>query len=278
MRRSCMRTGAKLASLALLLAAAGCAGGGPLLHPAKTLPKGDVRAALGLSGNAVVGGLADDLRTARNEAASNPNAPGLPGTDPTYARGALVAAAVGPGIAPFVSARVGVGDQFEGGVAYTGRGARIDLRRSFDRGNLSLSLGGAVNAAFYGRQQGATLPDVDLSALHGYGADVPILVGWESDNGLYMLWTGIRGGWEHDTIEQLTSEPKSVTIGTPPVGLTADRFWAGGLVGVATGFRHVHVALELDVAYQAVNGSFNGTSVKVEGVTLVPASALWWTF
>ena len=32
---------------------------------------------------------------------------------------------------------------------------------------------------------------------HGYGADVPVLVGWESQAGLYMLWGGLRAGWEH---------------------------------------------------------------------------------
>ena len=273
-----MRSKSLISLAALSLTLTACAGGGPLLHPAKTLPQGEVRAAAGLSGNAVVGSLADDLRNARNQAAANPDLPGTPGSNPEYARGALVAAAVAPGIAPFFGARVGVGDRYEGGIAYTGRGARIDMRRSFDWDSISLSIGAGLDAAFYGRQQGAPIPDVDLGSLHGYGADIPILIGWEATGGLYMLWAGVRAGYEHDVIEQLTSEPKSVTIGTPPTGLTADRFWAGGLVGLAAGFRHVHVALECDVAYQSVSGSYNATSVKVSGVTLVPASALWWSF
>jgi hypothetical protein len=263
-------------TLALTLTA--CAGGGPLLHPARTLPKGEVRAALGLSGNAVVGSLANDLRNARNEAAANPLAPGAPGSDPTYARGALVAASVAPGIAPFLGARVGIGDHAEGGITYTGRGARIDMRRSFDGPNASFSIGAGVSGAFYGSQQGASIPNVDLTALHGYGADLPLLVGWESDNGLYKVWAGARAGWEHVTIEQLITEEKSVTLGLPPLGLTADRYWAGGLVGLATGFRHVHVALEVDVAYQSVRGWFNANNVKVDGLTLAPASAVWWSF
>src|SRR5271167_4919228 len=83
----------------------GCAGGGPLLHPAHTLPKGDVRVAGGLSANAIAGGASSSLTAAKNEAAADVNGNVL--NDPTYVKGALVAAAIGPGIAPFVGARVG---------------------------------------------------------------------------------------------------------------------------------------------------------------------------
>ena len=256
----------------------GCAGGSPLLHPAQTLEAGDLRAAAGVSANVAVGSIAGDIRDARNQAAANQDVPGAPGSNPTYAKGALVSAAVAPGLAPFVSARVGVGAHYEGGIAYTGRGARIDMRKSFESGPLAFSAGLGVTGAFYGRQQGSPLPNVDLTSLHGYGADVPLLVGWRSDAGLYHLWAGARAGFEHDAIDQLTSEPKSVTIGTPPISLAATRYYGGGLVGFAVGFRHIHVALELDVAYQNAVGDYNATHVTISGVAISPATALWWTF
>jgi hypothetical protein len=189
-----------------------------------------------------------------------------------------VAAAVAPGLAPFVGARVGVGNAFEGGIAYTGRGVRADMRRSFDDGNYSLSIGVAGSAALYGRQQGTDLPNVSLGSLHGYGADIPVLFGWQSLSGLYSIWAGPRGGFEWVAVETLTSEPKSVTIGTPPIRLEATRFHAGGVVGIATGFNHVHVALEAGIAYQVINGSYNANEVTVRGLTITPASAVWWTF
>jgi hypothetical protein len=263
----------------LLAAATGCAGGTPLLHPARTLERGDVRAAAGLSGEAVVGSLADDLHAAREDAAKNPNAPGPAGTNPVYAKGALVAAAVAPGLAPFVGARVGVGSGLEGGVGYTGRGARIDMRRGLDLNEtVTLSIGAGVSGAFYGHQQGGAIPGVDLGSLHGYGADIPIVIGWESDGGLYRLWLGARAGYEHAAIGTVTSEPKSSSLQSPPLTLSANRWWGGGLIGLAAGFRHVHVALELDVTYQSVSGSFNQTDVTVAGLSLVPATALWWSF
>jgi hypothetical protein len=277
-RRAAARAVCAAAIAGAGFALGGCGGGSPLLHPARTLPTGDFRLATGVSANVATGPLAGDLRRAREIAERDPTAPGAPGSSPDYSKGALVAAAVAPGLAPFVGARVGIGDRFEGGLAYTGRAVRGDVRRSFDAGRWSLSLGGALSAALYGRQQGSDLPNVDLGALHGYGADVPVIAGWESDGGLYMAWFGARGGFEHDVVETLTSEPKSVTIGGSPIHLDATRFWGGGLVGVATGFNHVHVALEMDVAWQTVSGSYNASHVNVRGLSLAPATALWWTF
>ena len=118
-----------VAGLVLAIGASGCAGGMPLLHPARTLAAGEVRAAGGLSGQIAVGSIANDLRSARALAATNADLPGLPGSNPAFAKGALVAAAVAPGLAPFVAGRVGIGGQAEGGITYTGRAARIDLRR-----------------------------------------------------------------------------------------------------------------------------------------------------
>lgn len=269
------------AAVALLGLLSGCGGGGPLLHPARTLASGDVRAAGGISANIVPGSMGGDLRRAREIAsgdAAGTSSPGAPGTNPDYAKGALVSAAVAPGLAPFVGARVGVGNAFEGGLAYTGRGVRADMRRSFDDRNVSVSVGVGLGATLYGRQQGSDLPNVDLGSLHGYGADIPVLFGWQSDNGLYSAWVGPRVGFERVTVETLTSEPKSVPVGTPPIQLDATRWSGGGVLGVATGFNHVHVALEAGISYQIVTGTYNANEVTVHGLAITPASALWWTF
>jgi hypothetical protein len=50
------------------------------------------------------------------------------------------------------------------------------------------------------------------------------------------------------------------------------------VLGIATGFNHVHVALEANVAYQSVSGTYNANNVTVRGLTITPASAVWWTF
>jgi hypothetical protein len=242
------------------------------LHPARALTGGEVRVATGVAAHLAPGSFAKDLSAARGTAGQRVDAA-------TFAKGALVAAAVAPGLSPFVGARVGIGQGFEGGLTYTGRAVRGDVRRAIDRGRVSYSAGLGLTAALYGRPQSENdLPNVDLAAIHGYGVDVPLLVGWESAAGLYQVWGGIRGGFERNVIEPLTSEPKAVTLGFAPARLEANRYWGGGVVGLATGFHHVHVALELSVAYTAVNGSYAGTDASIGGVTLGPASAVWWSF
>src|SRR6266566_4041420 len=64
----------------------------------------------------------------------------------------------------------------------------------------ALSIGVGLDAAFEGRQ-GTSLPDVDDANLFGFGADVPVLLGWKSTAGLYYVWLGARFGYEHDTIQ-----------------------------------------------------------------------------
>jgi hypothetical protein len=261
---------------ALMLA--GCGGGVPLLHPAQTLGPGEVRASAGFSASVAAGGLADALGSATKQAGANPNAGSL-GIDETYAKGALVAASVAPGLAPFVSARVGVGSHVEGGLAYTGRAVRADVRRSFDLSrHWALSVGAGGTAALNGRQAGEALPNVDLGQLHGWGADVPLLAGYMSDGDLYGVWLGARGGWEHVDISQVRSVPNTQAIGAPPVSLSATRFWAGGLLGLAVGFRHVHLAMEIDICYASIAGDYAGTHAQVAGVALAPASSVWWDF
>lgn len=286
------RVGLRVCLLAVAFVSVGCAGGGPLLHPAQVLPAGEVRASTGFSGQAGLGGLSSAMRDARAQLAlsgatgqGSPEGPvpssAAPTTDPravAYAKGALVAASVAPGLAPFVAARVGIDGDFEGGLAYTGRGVRLDGRRAFElaRG-VALSAGVGGSAAFYGRSDAGPLPGLDLGELRGYGADVPVLVGWVSEAGLYRVWAGVRGGYERVTVSRLTAEPK---LGFPagPAELEADRFHGGGLVGLAAGFRRVHVAMELDAAYQSVSGRFGGASARIQGVSLTPATALWITF
>jgi len=268
------------AGLALLCGGTGCGGGLPLLHPAQTLAQGDVRAEAGFSGNIAVGDLANAVTQAQADQNATGGAPTNPGSDPTFAKGAIVLASAAPGLAPIGGARVGMGWQSEGGIVYTGRAIRFDVRHAFtlsDRWALSLGVGGS--SVLYGHQSDGVLSNVTLSQIHGWGADVPLLVGYQSAGELYSIWLGARGGWEQVDISDVTSEPKSVTLGNPPVPLSATRFWGGGLLGFAVGFRHVHVALELDAAYQIINGSYNSTTVpQISGVTLAPATALWWDF
>jgi hypothetical protein len=247
----------------------GCAGGLPMLHPAQALRPVEVRAAAGFSGNVAGGDLAGVLHDARIEAAATPSP-----HDATFARGALAAAAVGPGLAPWVAARVGLGGSFDAGLAYSGRALRADVRRAFELApGWAASVGAGGMTVVGGHPEGGELPGVDVGALHGWGADLPVLVGFESDAQLYMAWLGARAGWEHVEVSARDASPGG---GVP--GLSATHYWAGGLFGIAVGFRHVHVAIEIDASYATVSGDYGGVHGSVQGFVLTPASALWWRF
>ncbi|MDP8999856.1 MAG: hypothetical protein M3O46_07070 [Myxococcota bacterium] len=260
------------------LVATGCGGGLPLLHPAQTLDAGDVRLATGLSASASVGELAQAVRAASSETQTSSSGSRPAGRDEAYAKGALVEASVAPGLAPFVAARVGIGNHIEGGLTYTGRAVRADVRRSFELSRHWSLSAGAGGAAALGGSQGEALPDVALARLHGWGADVPVLVGYASDADLYRVWAGGRAGWEHVDVEEAASGSNASAFGTSPVSLSATRLWGGGLVGLAVGFRHVHLAMEIDFSYASITGTYAGTRAAVAGLTLAPASSVWWVF
>lgn len=259
----------------------GCGGASPLLHPAQVLPTGEVRGEAGIAARAVVGNLGDALRNATNAAAAANGQGTTPVIDQTYAQGALVAAAMAPDLSPVAGARVGVGAGFEGGLVYTGRGARADLRRAFPLGKKptpwALSIGVGLSAAFSGRQT-HTLTGVDDANLFGFGGDVPVLVGYKSTAGLYYVWIGARFSYEHDTIQPRNSEAVPPGAQSTAPQLVGDRFAVGGLLGLAIGFRHIHVAIELEADYAAITGTFGGVTGRVDGLSLTPATALWWDF
>lgn len=236
------------------------------------MPLGDIRVTTGLSGNIATGEFARSLSDA------TPPPPGnAVEASATDARATLVSAAIGPGIAPVVSAHVGLGAESEAGVSFLGRAVRADVRHSMrlaPHWDLSAGIGGS---AVVGGHESAH-PDVDLGRLRGGGADVPVMVGYESDGGLYSAWLGARAGWEQVSADDVRSETSDSGYPGPPVSLSARRLWAGGLFGLAVGFRHVHVAMELDVAYANISGDLSGAHIDLTGLTVCPASAVWWRF
>ena len=119
---------------------------------------------------------------------------------------------------------------------------------------------------------------VDLEALRGFGADVPVLAGWESDSGIYKGWAGVRGRFERASIEARVSEPKAVSLLPAPVSLDMTRWGVGGLVGVGAGFRYVHVLVECEVSHSDLRGTFGGSKEHFSGLVVTPAAGISWRF
>jgi hypothetical protein len=201
----------------------------------------------------------------------------LPTTSPAgqaaAARGNAVIAAFAPSVAPWASARVGVAGSNEAGLTYTGRAARLDFRHAFENDRIALSVGAGASMMMAGSDRDGAAPgtEIDLD-LGSVGADVPVLFGWRSDAGIVTFWIGPRGGFE-----RLTGSA-TVTPGNASGSLDLWHWYAGTVVGLALGFRHVHGAFELDTSYQSLHGTVVGSDVHVTGVTVTPAAAMLVNF
>jgi hypothetical protein len=263
-----------------------CGGGGPLLHPAHTLPEGDVTFAAGTSGRFALGG----LHSAQSELDATAAAPGgatSKSERSAFVKGAISRFAVAPGVAPFLAARVGLGQHNEAGLAYTGRGVRLDGRHAFEWPSLALSVGAAVSGALSrpgdqpqehvdGQMDADTgLRTISLTSLTGYGLEVPVLFGYRSSADVVKLWAGARVGFERDDFDVSLVEAPDTPLGTSG---SANRFWGGGLVGFSVGLAPVEVRVEIDAAYERAHGNlltFGGELTgDVAGWSLTPAMAI----
>lgn len=229
-----------------------------MLHPAHVLPPGEWM---------VGGGLSGQLALQPLPATSSPS------------QGSLQSLAIGPGVAPWASGRAGFEGSNEAGLTYAGRDLRLDVRHAFaiDR-RVALSVGLGASAVMAQRPG-----DANASGVYGGGADVPVLLGVRNSSDIYALWFGPRGGFEVMR-GGIQLDPGSFFY------VQATHFYAGLTAGARVGFRHVHLALELNAAYHYANGAFTAidtssgvpaptsTSTSVQQLSLTPAGAIEITF
>ena len=255
MRAKLRRASAWRVSAICAVCLTGCAGGGPLMHPARTLLPGKVRLTGGLTSQVATGPLAKALSQ-----------------DPARVETQVAAASVAPGVSPLVAARIGLASRFEAGLTYFGRGVRLDARRAFSIGKWDMSLGLGASAVLSGGDWASA--NASFHQLRGGGVDFPVLFGWESRAGVYHFWAGGRAGYEHVEAGGIFA----TTASTPDPKLMGNRLWGGPLIGLAAGLRPLHVAIELSATYQRIWGGYGAESVSLEGFSIAPSAALWWTF
>jgi hypothetical protein len=234
-----------------------------------------VTAGAGVSGQIVRGAAATTIGTAR-ETTVQGLAP-TPDAETKYRAGALAVTALAPGVAPWVSGRVGIGWQSEAGITYTGRALRVDARRAFGDESFAVSVGAGAHAM---RGRPGSGPSADLSGLgtegvSGAGLDVPVIAGWRSAAGLVQVWGGGRFFYEHLGGSICLHGPCGLGGASDGNPWSGTHISAGGLAGLALGFRHVFVAIEVDVAYEHANAAFDGGGdLSVSGLSVAPAGAL----
>jgi hypothetical protein len=230
--------------------ASGCGGAAPLMHSAHVLDPGRVTVGGGFAGQLQLGSDSLGEQQLRDRA--------------------LEEAAVSPGLAPWVSARLGIEDQMEAGLTYTGRSARVDGRYAFELGESgALSLGLGASGLLPKRRD-----DLGLR-VGGFGADLPVLLGWRSSADIYSLWLGARGGGE--VLNGQRELPAAVTPDPDaPTSEDIEGYHAqvGGLVGLRVGFRYLYAALELGAAMHFAEADIGPETLSVQTFALSPSGAL----
>jgi hypothetical protein len=259
------------------------------LHPAHVLPVNTVSFGAGLSGQFASDGITNAISRGRS-AAGEPLSNGSSAR--SYADGVLTQALVAPGVGPYVAARVGLPEETEAGLTYTGRGIRLDGRYAHALGeSLALSLGLGATALLLSPDSSAPGPaaeagsgaapdaEFDLNA-KGWGLDVPVLLGYEGMGGLFDLWAGARVG-----LEQIDGELRSNAsdAGAPRIDAAGRRWWAGAVTGFSVGVPPLWLRFEVATTFHKLSGELSGGEgdtplafgqLDATGWTLSPSGAI----
>ncbi len=235
------RAARPLATLALICAA-GCAPAIPLWGGASTTPKG--RGDVTLGGAARVG--LGDMNPANAPAEVEP----------------YVRKSQGSGVTPAAALRHGIADHTDLGLTVAGPLARLDVRQELiladDLVPIALVLGVGPYVGWLGSE-------TDGEDGVRVGGDIPLLLGVDALSFL-QVWIGARVGVEHAFGE--------LEVAGAIASASATGFRVGGVFGLALGFRHLWVMLELTGGWETWSGDLGATQLDVSGAVLMPAFAL----
>jgi hypothetical protein len=231
----------------------GCGGAAPLLHPAHVLPAETFTLGAGVAYQAVGGEAREQIDRAVNAEAADVSAD----ANSTDLRdGANASALLSPGLSPWVGARVGLGQHSEAGVTYFGRSVRGDLRRAFEGPTYALSIGVGLSGKLDDPPEtstesaGGSGTELEDQGTRGFGADIPVLVGYRSSADVVQAWLGARVAYEQLAGAFRNGSDRNL------YDFVGRRFAAGGVVGFMVGVKPVWIAVELDGAYQVGRGEF----------------------
>jgi hypothetical protein len=157
------------------------------------------------------------------------------------------------GSAPVAFVRHGLTDELDLGVEASGSSLRGSLRGRFELSSMmSVMVGAAPHVGL--------VHDGEQAAFRAGGL-VPIVLSIDLLS-LYEVWIGARIGLEHVAGE----------LGGAATSWSGLR--TGGVIGLAIGFRTLHVLAELAVDHELWWGTRNGAAVQRNGVALTPAFAV----
>ncbi|HJL19579.1 MAG TPA: hypothetical protein RMH99_28205 [Sandaracinaceae bacterium LLY-WYZ-13_1] len=161
------------------------------------------------------------------------------------------------GVAPVALVRHGVTDDVDLGVTAAGSSLHAPVRAQLALGGSSLRLVAGL-APHVGVVH-------DEGAAARFGATLPIGFAFDALS-ILSAWLAARVGVEHVTGELGADDAAR------SVALTGVR--TGGVVGLAVGFRRLHVLVELGVDHERWLGDLADNAIDTDGIVLTPAFAV----
>jgi hypothetical protein len=266
---------------ALCFLMAGCASPMSTLQTARTTPKGDVDAYVGMGLNvstSLLGSLSDLSKEASDKAKAQialGQTPDLTQDDrESIIAGAISYGLFGPAPVTELGLRYGILDNWDVGAAYTSAGFKLETKFMFlaqRKDGFDLSLGVAGQRQTYEPPVPGFLKDLfALEDVKRTNIAFHLLAGQHFGRGAFVyggpkvVYTNLELGF----IEQISdATAKSVVVDDSFV-------MAGAVVGGGLGWKYVFFMLELNALYYSYDSTVLDTPVAVSGIDFYPAVAL----
>jgi hypothetical protein len=268
--------------LVLVLPAAflggGCAPSLATLQPAHVAPKGHVQATAAMELGVPTGTVARVIDTGRSLADMDPTQIDDSEKIQLFEAGVTVAASP-PAFGPHFALAYTIVERFELGLRYAGEGVRGGARYQILRrpeAPVDMVVGLGVARSSKAIPVDDIIPVVKVDDFTRWTIDVPLLLGKSSD--WFRVWAGPKVVvTRYDVAMRLALsgvEPELASFG-------GTSFYYGGVGGLALGYRHLFVALELAVlslsgsaSMRSSNLMFDGRSVDMDGLVVYPSFGL----
>ena len=240
--------------MAVLVLAGGCAPSLATMQPAHVAPKGHFQATTAIEIGAPTGTIIRVIDTGKRLAAdAQTNMSISPADERQVFEAGVNVVASPPSVGYHLALAYTVLDNFELGLRYAAGGWRLGARYQLlhhETGPLDMVLGAGVSRAAVEIPLSSYVPFLEMDDFTRWTVDVPLLIG--TSRGFSRVWGGPKFVYSHfDTALKL-----AIPFFTAPdlANFEGHAIYYGGLAGLAVGYRHVFLALEITVAWLSGRG------------------------
>lgn len=271
-----MKRGSLVVGL-LAVAAAGCAPSLATMQPAHVGPKGTVQVAAAMEIGVPTGTIIQAIDTGKTLSDRALNGDPITEADREQIyRAAINWVGSPPQLGPHFAANYAPLDRVEVGIRYAGRGWRLGgryqlLRR--EEGPFDLVVGFGVARSTYKVPLSDVIPVLEVDDFTRWTFDVPVLAG--TSRSWYRVWIGPKLVHSRFGIGTRLVIPNE----TPEVArFDGATTFLGGVGGVAVGYQHVFLGLELTVGHISGSATADLTTAGVARSADLSGTIIYPTF